>query len=314
MSKRSGGIGGLFARLTGHTRGNLPRRPAPNPRPAEWDRLAPDTRYDCAPGETAWLGRHIPRHKRQGSGTVTGCATPTAREVKRAAEAKARGKGNQSVQGQVEVTPVSGPPYHITRNVAKLRVRDVGKGRVRTDDEQNIRATIDENRKRRGRAFPIAPGVEYPHREGSTVCDPGHPLWTELEREASDQQALAIIDADKPLTNRQLRAETLKRTKQTEVYKRAEKAAEDCAQAYEVRADKRAASRHSAGPGYETRLLRARMRSQGVDPTSAEYLETLTVSGRAKRLRAAGRVEEARALERAERERKKNAGRRFRAG
>jgi hypothetical protein len=305
----------LFERLTGHKPGTLGRRevPLPNPMPSAWRTERPDTEYPCAPGEKRWLGRSIPKHRRQGSGVVTGCATPTAREWERAAKAKARGRGNKSVQGQIIVTPASGAGYHITRNVAKLRVRDVAAGRVKRDDPQNIEARIQESRARKGRQLPQAPGVEFPHREGSTPCDPAHRLWSELEEAANDEGALAIIDAETPLTKRQLRAEVLRRVKQTAVYKLASEAEHRCAQEYEVRKDRRDASR-GASRDRDVRQWRREYLAQGGDQGDPQYQETLSVSARAKALRKRGLVEQARQLERDERARKRGAGGRFRAG
>jgi hypothetical protein len=305
-------IQSLFERITGHKPGHLPAAPYPNPTPKAWKDLGSNEPYPCGPGEAKWVGRSIPRHKKHPAGLVTGCATPNwEREARRKKKSRAK---KLSVEGQLVVMPPEGggAPYLITRNVAKLRVRDVARGRVRKDDPHDILARIAESERRRGRALPQAPGVEYPHREGSTVCDQAHPLWRELD-EAVMRESIGVAIDRPELTGRKYRDQVFRQVKGSEEFARARKAEEDCAKAFAVREDRRQASRAPARDR-ELRELRRAYLAAGGDPTAAEYLERLSVSARARQLRRAGRVEEARALERAERERKAGAGRRFRPG
>jgi hypothetical protein len=143
---------------------------------------------------------------------------------------------------------------------------------------------------------PAPPGLEFPHRKGSTRCDPDHPAWNgyvEALEDARERGAIECADAPAPAAcaPRVVRA-ALGRDPRFAAWDATEG---NCVAAYAARR----ARRRAAGDSSTRQAARARAAfvRAGGDVTSAEYLDTLAPASRAKALRRAGRTAEARAVE-----------------
>lgn len=260
------------------------------PRALEWRTLSPGTLYPCHRWEDAWLGRTIPG---RGGGVVTSCATPLPERPR---------------EGLLAVQHPGGGVTLFRRNTAKLRVRD--KTRFAPGDPvELIEQRIAHARKTKGttRYKPGAPGLEFPHRAGASECEPEHPLWHQLDdQEETIAERLAIElpedleqlpAAERRKARERYRADVVRTLRTSPVWGRAVKAEERCTSEYERRKDKREASRGANPAQREQRQRRAAFIAAGGDPTSAEYLEMLSPSTRAKRYRGMGQAALARSLE-----------------
>lgn len=171
-------------------------------------------------------------------------------------------------------------PGRISKARARDRRRDAARGPLVASDPIVVGAYI--RAWERGEAPPAPLGKVLPHAPGRSRCDPEHPAWAGYEAAAA-------------------------RGELAPGYPRFDFWDELTAQcARQIKSQTRAGAR---GAVESSTRASARARSEaigrGVDTTSAEYLDTLRPSSRAKALRRMGRLNEARDIERRERARKR---------
>lgn len=121
--------------------------------PLPWQTLPPDTPYGC---RSRYVGRTVPGKR---GGAVTACATPNA----------ARPREGQFWLGP----PVAGIGQPVRKATVRERFRK--RGRVATPAADIELQAADAGRD--PYHVPYPPGLEFPHRPGSSRCDPEHPVW-----------------------------------------------------------------------------------------------------------------------------------------
>jgi hypothetical protein len=255
----------------------------PNPRPAAWDDPARRTGspYACAPWEAGHEGEIVPG---RGGGTVASCATP------------ARRTGPLSHEGQFWLTRPGKPSRAMRKSVARRRKQRAGAVIIAAAPPELLEQSIERARARPDLPFP--PGVPWPHVKGSARCSPEHAVWKGLPaaQRRAEKVVAGALDRDPFLSDAELddlRAQSLRQNRRYPTWR---DVTVDCVRGYDyTQANRRRATESTAR---EAQRHRAELLAAGVDPGSAEYLDTLSPSGRAKALRRLGRVAEARDLER----------------
>lgn len=146
-------------------------------RPRVWDELSPDTPYPCLPAESGLLYRVIPGRR---GGQVQQCATPSRKHPR---------------EGQVWLGPGSGD-HPMRRSTARNRLRDRRRGKLVAGEPLAAHAAVEAYR--RGVPGPVPP--EYPHRKGSSRCEPAHPIWSGYKRDlkAAEEKAAKTRDPWEP--------------------------------------------------------------------------------------------------------------------
>lgn len=120
----------------------------------------------------------------------------------------------------------------------------------------------------RSSGIPAPTGVEFPHRSGSSRCDPGHEVWAGYEdarSEASERASIAVEDGDDEAFIAALRVELAKHPSWATWVATAEK----CARDFDERLESRAAK--SQGAQWERAQLRraAKNKARGADERDA---------------------------------------------
>jgi hypothetical protein len=147
--------------------------------------------------------------------------------------------------------------------------------------------------------FPI--GVPYPRPKASSKCGADHPLWKDHAKRTARIEKFVAEYADNPLFSEdEINAIRVREYKKDRQYKRKREATIDCVRGYEYTQANRA-RKATESSTREAARRRQEMLAMGVDPGSAEYLDTLSPSGKAKALRRMGRINEAREVERRQR-------------
>lgn len=216
-------------------------------------------------------------------GTITECATPAHR----------------GAEGGYWIG--SPPPGHsLRKSLVRDRLRNLRRAPFSADPPELVYGRVEATRERDHIPGPI--GAAYPHRIGSLRYDDDHPLWNDYERAVR-----AAADIANPTPAAVL--ERLSRHPQFAEWEAAEAAG---VRAYRERERERK-PKATLSTARAAALWRAEFIANKGDPTSAEYLDTLTPAGRANALRRAGRISEARAIERDMRHRRKHGPRLHRA-
>jgi hypothetical protein len=165
--------------------------PEDNPAPKAWSQLPPNTPYRCADRDEKRVGTTVPGRR---GGVITGCATPSPRHPH---------------EGQVSTANAKGTGL-LRKSVVARRLRDQERGIVTVPGDP-IDNLVPWARKRLAviRAHtphvPEAPGVEYPHKQGTVRYARDHAMWqevadaVELLRERQALQAEGAGEAELPV-------------------------------------------------------------------------------------------------------------------
>lgn len=234
--------------------------PLPNPAPAEWSALRPDTPYPCHPRERGLLNREIPG---RAGGVVKACATPS----------RARPR-----EGQVWVEHgLPGVGTAMRRSTARDRLRQAKRGGTVTDDALDVAQAVDDWR-RNPLALPGPIGVPYPHRRGSTPCDRAHPLWRQLPDALTDAREEAALATPEDASEDEYTRAVLGALDRARPEFR--NATQACVKQYDAR-ERQKAPKATQSQARERAQRRASAVARGEDVTSAEYVDELL--GRPKR-------------------------------
>jgi hypothetical protein len=261
--------------------------PRANPRPAAWSTLPPGTPYACAPWEAGQVGRTVPG---RAGGTIIGCATPAR-----------RGGDGQWLLGRP-----GKPDRTIRKKTARRRRERAASTIVPAVPREQLAASVEYAKAHPERPFPI--GTGFPHPAKSSKCSSDHPTWkgyaaalTKAER--ARERAL---ERDPFLSEEELNEVAADALAKARGFKRWRDVTTDCVRGVEyVDANRRPRATESSTR--EAQRRRIELLGLGYDEGSAEYLDTLSPSGRAKALRRLGRAAEARDLERDIRARRRSA-------
>jgi len=250
----------LVLLTSGARRSNpAPRRALPNPRgtPKLWYVAQPGTSYPC---RSRAVGRVV---SGRGGGRVAACATPTTSGPAWLARQVARGEKSPRPRGPSRyhiVRPSGGElrtdrRSYLSRAVVNRRLRDADAGRKfipGTDDQWLVEGYRDFQRF----GLPLALGVPWPHREGSSPCDEAHPTWKGYRKalEAIEPDALEEADAGTDEHTRALAR--LLRKKSPKSFAKWTATTERCATQYRDRVEQRRAL--ASTKSSRTRALRRR--------------------------------------------------------
>lgn len=221
-------------------------------RPREWAVLGESAPYPCHRGEAGLLYQTIPGRR---GGQVQQCATPT----------RARPH-----DGQVWLGPGAGD-HAMRKSTARTRLRDRKRGKLVAGDVSAVALAVGEWDRT---GIPAPTGVEFPHRSGTSRCDPKHPLWANYGKDRKRAEKRAG-DPWEPGFDARVAAALAGPYGAT---------ARECVKGFKAR------ERERAGKAVESRTrVAARARSaavsRGVDTGSADYLDELLAGTRARRRR-----------------------------
>ena len=215
---------------------------------------APARRVTAPPGSripcrSDLVGAVVPG---RGGGLVTSCAAPPRREPRR------RYVFVQTPGG----LPGLGHSMHVTR--ARRRIR-AGVQRLTSLDAAYL---YDAHTAFRRTGIPAPSGVEFPHRAGTSVCDPEHAVWQgyeEARNDAAEAAAIQAGDDDAAYVAAMLRE--LSKHPRFELW---ERTARGCARAFDDRREAKATKRE--GSEWERAQIRKAARRVGRDEDERDAL------------------------------------------
>jgi hypothetical protein len=198
---------------------------------------------------------------------VTGCATPSSAHPS---------------EGQLWIGPL--PPASggraIRKSTARTRRRDErlrAEGRHGQADRAAVIETAEYILRTTHPHLPIPTGLEYPHRLGSSACDPEHPLWQSYDEALGEAQERASIELPPEAGDEEYQAHVLAQMLAHPAWPDWQRTEDQCARD----ALRRTARSRTERANTEAMERRRRGAAAGLDLSSAEYLDTLTPRGRA---------------------------------
>ncbi len=216
--------------------------------------MRPGTAVPCRRGDKL-LGVDVPGRN---AGRVVGCAVPEKPRPGRAPNDESR------VQFGL---PGLGPT--LRRSTARRRLRDAAFGGPQVDDPAAVEMVAHEQLRARD-PIPYPTGREYPHRPGTSPCDPEHVLWRDYDSRLEDARERAAMQLPEDASAAEFDAATA-RILAAEAPELAT-TARGCAKAYQGRAQGRAA-KATQSTTRERAQARAAFVARGGDTGSAEYAD-----------------------------------------
>jgi hypothetical protein len=257
-----------------------------NPAPRAWGALPPGAPYPCTPRDARRLGETVPG---RAGGTIAGCATPARR----------------GGDGQWILSRPGKPDRTLRKKTARRRWERARAPLVPGVPLEQLAAAAQYAKAHPERPFPL--GTGFPHPAKSSKCSDDHPTWKGYPAALKKAKAArAKADAADPfLTGAELDEIEAAALAKASGFKRWQATTADCVNGFEyTQANKRRRATESSTR--EAARRRIELLGLGYDAGSAEYLDTLSPSGRAKALRRLGRLGEARDIERDARARRKS--------
>lgn len=216
------------------------------------------------------IGTELPG---RGGGKITGCVTPSKKHPK---------------ELQLHVgTPNVGKPFRLSTVRDRLRGK-TARGEGKTASEERRASTQEAVERFRVDGIPFPVGRVYPGREGSSRCDPSHPLWSDYAAAMVDAEEGASIMFDDPenVSERDFREAIRTRLKayDGEQFARWDSTTRACVESYEKKFPR---AKGYESPQAEMGRKRAAFLRAGGDTGSGEWDDFLSDATRAAKKRAA---------------------------
>jgi hypothetical protein len=174
--------------------------------------------------------------------------------------------------------------HDMRMTLASRRLRDAGRklGELRSVGAEFVAAGVAARREHDHIPAPI--GVEFPHRVGSTPCDPEHPRWAGYEDALEDARERAAIEVSDNADDETFHKRVVALLKTHPNWKLWDDTEAQCSAQF-IRRQKAKALKRELD---DDAIFRRDYKARGGDVGAIEYLERLSGATRAKKYAARG--------------------------